>query len=332
MKRRLVSFGCSHAFGAEMHGSDVQNHDDNFNLNYANFVAQHYNLDFKMAARPGNSNKQILHDVIEQVKPNDVCLLGWTYADRDRYIKETNNDSYANVNFSTFHALKVLYDNRLSLSNDNMFTHIFDWFSKESVRVGVDNYHYFLKDSDDKNKLNHLKIFCQSYYEYYASPSIKTINFLEMYHSANAIIQQRGALAVNFHFSMDSETIIPLKFSENLSAEFIQSDKSYSNFKNDISGFSKINKDKLLVHPSDKKDSKLFDYYNNDNSRLTWQVSDDNPMPLSFKDWYMRNYHVDLYKTPFNAHDWPDGRLGHLGPHAHELLSNIIINHLKDII
>ena len=324
MKRRLVSFGCSHAFGVEMHGRGIQHHDDNFSLNYANLVAQRYNLDFKIAARPGNSNKQILHDVIELVQPNDICLLAWTYGERSRYIKVENTNSHANVNFSAFHALKVLYDNNPSDAVSNVFTKLFGWFANEPDRVSIDSQHYFLNSPSDKNKMAPLINFCQSYYQYYNTLTIRVLDFLEIYHAVNAIIKQRGATAVNFHFSTESETINGLKFPETLSADFVQADQSYNSYKNSLQGFSKNNLDKILVHDEDKACSQLFDYYNQDTSKLTWQIAETDAQPLSFVDWYMREYYNNY------QHDWPDNRMGHLGPNAHEVLSNTVINHLED--
>lgn len=315
MKRRLVSFGCSHAFGAEMHGRGIINHDDNFELNYANFVAQHYNLDFKLAARCGYSNKQILHDVIELVEPNDICLLAWTYGDRDRYIKVDNTNPKSNTNFSGYHALKVLYDHDVSEDASNMFTKMFGWFTKEDDRANVDEKHYFLNTPNDKNKMQHLISFSQAYYKYYGKTAIKVIDFLETYQAVNAIIQSRGATALNFHYSMENEILKGLTFAETISAKYIQPKDSYSEY-------NKNNTDKLLFHTADKSNSQLFDYYNKDTNKIEWHT--EYVIPISFVDWYMKTHYKDY------EHNWPDNRMGHLGPHAHKVLSKYLIEHLED--
>jgi len=98
MKKRIINFGCSHAAGVEIAGRIEQKklggdthlqehmikHPDNIELNFGNLVAKHFNRDFRITARPGNSNRHIYHDAIStDIQPGDICLLSWTYFGRD---------------------------------------------------------------------------------------------------------------------------------------------------------------------------------------------------------------------------------------------------------
>ena len=60
MYNRVINFGCSHAFGAEIAGSGIIHHPTNMELNFGNHVAKLYQKEFKIAARCGNSNRQIM--------------------------------------------------------------------------------------------------------------------------------------------------------------------------------------------------------------------------------------------------------------------------------
>ncbi len=316
MKRRIVNYGCSHAFGAEIAGRGEIYHPDNVRLNFGNLVAQHYDCDFKITARPGNSNKQILHDIIEFVQPGDICLLAWTYADRERWIVPENTIPDGNTNYTSFHTLSVLTENSYKDSNKTFKERFFPSKDQEE-RKRIERNHYFLKDANDPV----IKSLSQAHYDYYSKPGIQTINFLETYKCANEIIKSRGAVAVNFHYDMEPDILIFLKYYEEMPTKFLHSRESYYNHYNEVAPEVQ---DFLLTHSEDTENSELYKFYHNDTTRINWvKKSGVDPSPYSFKHWYMeKNYNTSV--------GWPNGRLGHLDADGHQVLAEIIIDKLQE--
>lgn len=322
--KRVVNFGCSHAFGTEIVAPATSGgnfHYDNIKFNFGNLVSQHFDKEFKIAARPGNSNHQILHDVIEFVKPGDVCLLSWTYIMRRRMIMPDNSIPDNNCNYNSYHTLNVtskITPNKLEDFFKNILT---------DKKIAVDNYeekHTFIVNSDNPI----VKSISYAHNEYYSNPAISILDFLEIYKSANEIIKQRGAIAINFHYDENQDVLDQLQSVDKLKTKYFQTAASYNDFNNDSLEYPNY----LLSHPTNFENSKLYKYYSEDNTRLTWQLRPKKTVPItpptgqtSFKKWYMDTY----YNEPDG---WPNGRLGHLDGHGHEVLSKFIINKLEKTI
>lgn len=318
MSGRVVNYGCSHAFGAEIAGRGINFHYDNVRLNFGNLVAQHFNKEFKIAARPGNSNRQILHDVMEFVQPGDICLLSWTYADRERWILPENKDAESNTNYTSYHALRVLTENNYRGSLQTFKERFFPG-KDEDDKKKIESTHFFLKNIDNPI----VQSVCRAHYDYFSQPGIQTMNFLEIYQATNEIIKNRGAHAVNFHFDMEPEVQINLKFFEEVDTKFLQSNAGYYKYDKE---YSPTVQEYFLTHPMDTEQSSLYRYYQNDNTRINWVVQEGvNLHPRSFKQWYTEKYHGD-------KDIWPDNRLGHLGGHGHEVLSEFIIPKVEEIL
>jgi hypothetical protein len=323
MKRRIVNYGCSHAFGAEIAGRGNSHHPDNVRLNFGNLVAQHFDCDFKIAARPGNSNRQILHDVIEFVQPSDICLMSWTYADRERWIVPENTTPDNNINYTSFHTLSVLTENNYKDSFKSFRERFFPGRENEEIdhedRTKIERNHHFLKNINDPI----IKSISQAHYDYYSKPGIQTMNFLEIYKCANEIIKSRGAIAVNFHYDMEPEIMIFLKFYEEMFTKFLHSKASYYNYYNEVAPEVQ---DYFLTHTMDTENSELYKFYQNDTTRIDWvkEVGVD-PEPYSFKQWYTEKNYGDRDM-------WPNGRLGHLDGEGHRVLAEFIKDKLKEIL
>lgn len=317
MINRVVNYGCSHAFGAEIYEPGDNFHPKNILLNFGNLVAEHLGVDFKIAARPGNSNKQIMHDVIQFTQPGDLCLLSWTYGDRDRFISPENKSIDGNVNYTTYHTLSVLSKKKYKDSYKS-FLERFIPNSDQKRREKIESSHYFIQNADDDLIYN----FCKAQYEYYSNLDIQTFNFLEIYNNANEIVKSRGAIPINFHYDMEPELLINLKFPEEMNTKYFHAKSAYANFSNEL---SEEYLDYFLIHNDNFKISTLYSYYKNDKSRITWVKSPGkNPQPYSFKHWYCDTF----FKNPFV---WPNGRLGHLDAHGHRVLSKLIIKKLEEI-
>lgn len=317
MNGRVVNYGCSHAFGAEIAGRGIVFHEDNVLLNYGNLVAKHLNKEFKISARPGNSNRQILHDIIEFVQPGDICLIAWSYADRERWIVPENNSPDGNTNYTSYHTLSVLNHTGYK-DSAKTFAERFFLNEDQKERKRIERSHYFLQNPEDPI----IKSLCQAHYDYYSNPGIQTINFLEIYKCANEIIKSRGATAINFHFDMELEILIFLKFFEEMNTKYIQTKAGYYNYYNECAPSVQ---EYFLTHTRDTHNSELYKFYQNDKSRINWvRQPGVNPSPYSFKHWYMQ----ENYQT---TDGWPNDRLGHLDGDAHQVLSKFIIEKLEEI-
>lgn len=90
---RLVGFGCSHMFGAELTGRHVMAAEEHNHINLASGVARELGLLYVNAARVNNVNESIVEDVYETIRPGDTILVGWTYTTRREYLHNGNNDS-----------------------------------------------------------------------------------------------------------------------------------------------------------------------------------------------------------------------------------------------
>lgn len=319
MRARVVNYGCSHAFGSELAKPGDSVAPPNVDLNFGNLVAKHYDRDFKIAARPGNSNKQMLHDVIEHVREGDICLLSWTYADRDRFIEPENDSRYNNCNYTSFHTLSVLQFEGYKDTSKTFMERFFPTPEQER-RKKIEASHHFLKNATDPM----IQSVCRAHYDYYSHPGIQIMNFLEIYKCVNEIIRSRGARAVNFHYDMESDIIIKLLYHEENDTKCLQGTNCYYDFRNELAETPEYT-DYYLCHPTELSEIELYKFYRDDKTRIDFvSPQQGNPMPYPFKQWYMEKFYGD-------RHTWPAGRLGHLDAAGHECLSKFIIEKLEEL-
>jgi len=315
-KRRLISFGCSHAFGSEIYERGDTIHLDNFKLSFGNLIAEKNGLDFYMAARPGNSNQQILNDVIEHAETGDICLLSWTYADRDTYINVGNDSPDENFNFSLFHVMSVLYKSGFYGSIKILLDRFSFLKDKDDERSNIDSDHKMIVNYENTDIQN----FCKGYVNYNGSSDMRTINFLKTYYYTNKIIMEKGAVAINFHYDIEPEIIVNLSDIDKLTTSYIYPKSSYSSFTpyyNEVS-------DKMLINKGTASNTKLYDFYENDKSRLDFEINSEK---TSYKKWYMNKFYPEV-----SIHGWPKDRMGHLDGNGHELLANILQERIEEIL
>ena len=314
MYNRVVNFGCSHAFGAEIAGPGIIHHPDNIELNFGNHVAKQYQKEFKIAARCGNSNRQILQDVIEFVEPGDICLLSWTYFDRKLWVLPRNTTPDSNYHYSSIHTITVMES-----KNSSTLKVLADKFGDltDKHRQEINKMHYFLRKSNSKNPT--VVAVSNAHNEYYSQEEIKLLDFLEVYKCTNEIIKSRGAHAVNFHYDIETDSIIDkLAGYKEMRLKYNQPVDSYDTFSEKFN--EKKHTDFFLTHGHQIEKSHLFEFYRNDTTRIKW-VIDERPVP--FKQWYSYKYYGDKYI-------WPNDRLGHLDNHAHNVLASQIIDNMSN--
>lgn len=321
MKKRVVNYGCSHAAGAEIHSKEQPHHPDNITLNFGNLVASKLNREFKIAARPGNGNKQMLHDIIEFVQPGDICLLSWTYTDRVKWVKPDNTSAYDNSNYARFHVLSVL-DHNTAMSN--RLRQLLPNKEDREFRHKIEkSEHYFIKNHTNSM----IRSICLANYEYYSHYDIQTLEFLEIYKCANEIIKSRGATAINFHYDIEPEILQRLSGNVSMKTQYMQSRLSYYDYsahkpgyESSIPGYESY----FLTHNETFTNSELFEYYKKDTTRINWESDLPGYESLSFKLWYMHTVYDNMW-------GWSPDRAGHLDADAHRVLSEFIIKKLGDM-
>lgn len=319
MKKRIINFGCSHAAGVEIAGRIEQKklgedthlqehmvkHPDNIELNFGNLVAKHFNRDFRITARPGNSNRHIYHDAIStDIQPGDICLLSWTYFGRDIWFNPSDDDESINhCHFDRIHTMVVLTGKQLPL---------------ESMAK-----HPFIKN----NKKSIIKSVSKAYSEYFHLPKINVLRYLEWYYATNMTIKQRGGIPINFHFDAELEDWNELNKTAYTNDNLYSADCWLNNDNDSYWPREEISYYGTTGHGHEL--AALRKYYDEDQSRLKWELYNvtqplDYKVPdgshCTYKQWYTNEYHGGPY-----LRDWPDNRRGHFGPHGHKILSEQII-------
>lgn len=321
MKKRVINFGCSHAAGVEIAGRVdegtphvSQKHPDNIRLNFGNLVAKEFNRDFRITARPGNSNRNIYHDAISaDIQPGDICLMAWTYFERDMWINpHTGDNTLPHCQIDHNHTIGSLTEKH----------HRQEHMSR----------HPFIKHN--KNPI--IKSVSKAYFEYFHLRKISIIRYLEWYYATNMTIKQRGGIPINFQFDAsysDWSAVYKMPFTNDdlYSADRWRNNKMESYWPvEEISYYS--------TNGHGDETAAIKKYYDNDPYRLTWELYNvtqpiDGEMlchevpdgtPATYKQWYTNEYHGGPYLKK-----WPDNRRGHFGPHGHKILSEHLIKFIN---
>jgi hypothetical protein len=304
---RVVSFGCSHACGCEIEGMGIAWSKTNVESSFGNLVAKHFNKEFKLSARPGASNRQIFLNALEHVQPGDVCLLSWTYFNRENWFAESESDKIRSDVVNAHQLLRVLELNQLGL-----FQKVTDKFYKktetvgEQMRAGIDITSQYLKYYDDESVIAVAK----AWELYHSKDMVRVFDFLESFHAANAIIKQRGAIAVNFHFSEESPSYF----------DFLNKVRPIlaKPYKHDF--YIDFGTPEYCLMIPQGNDLKIFDDYISNQDFIRFY--DKNGQQVSFKYWYCETELGDPLA-------FPGDRMSHLDAKAHILLADCIINKLQ---
>lgn len=307
---RVVSFGCSHACGCEIEGMGVAWSTTNVESSFGNLVAKHLKKEFKLSARPGASNRQIFLNALEHVEPGDICLLSWTYFNRENWFADSDSDKIRSDVFNAHEMLRVL-----ELNNKGLFQHVTNKFHKkpktiaEQTRDGIDITSQYLRNSDDET----LIAVANAWDLYHSTEMVRVFDFLESFHAANAIIKQRGATAVNFHFAEESTSYY----------DFLNKVRPILTkpFKHDF--YIDFGNPEYCLMIPEGNNLRMFDDYINNQDFIRFY--DKTGSQVSFKYWYCEKELGDPIA-------FPGDRISHLDAKAHVLLANYIINKLQTTI
>jgi|TARA_R110002167_G_scaffold15332_5_gene61167 hypothetical protein len=301
---RVLTLGCSHAWGAEAKSAGVIDTLENLNLSFGKLVADSLDLEFAMAARPGVGNDQILYDVIEHVQENDICLVSWTYL--DRYLWTARNTTEESSWFTNWHVLTVLSNNLPK------YFEIAEKFfkQKKEVRdkhVHANRFHPFMKNMNDPDLIK----FCEGQAVYGLASMPKIVNFLKTYHAVDSIIKSRGATPVYLHYDVESDALQKITGMDELDVQRIFPDRLYAMEETNNPGWEEV-----LFH-NELDNTTLLNGYRDDSNFIRWKIEGT---ASSYKEWYFNNN---------NLTEWPGDRLGHLDAQAHKELADIILEKLN---
>jgi hypothetical protein len=307
---RILSFGCSHACGCEIEGAGISWSQKNIESSFGNLVAKHFNKEFKLSARPGASNRQIFLNAIEHVQPGDICLLSWTYFNRENWFADSDDSDLRSDVFCTHQMLHVLEQNNLGF-----FHKVTDKFYKppetntEHMRSKLDYASQYLKNHNNKAVI----AVANAWDLYHSKDVIRVFDFLESFHATNAIIKQRGATAINFHFAEETHSWYDLltKLQPILKKPY----------KHDF--YTDFGMPDYCLTINEGNNLKIFDDYINNQNFIRFYDKHGNQ--VSFKYWYCESEFNDPYIFPGN-------RMGHLDANAHITLSKFIIDKLESIL
>jgi hypothetical protein len=307
---RVISFGCSHACGCEIEGAGISWSQKNIESSFGYLVAKHFNKEFKLSARPGASNRQIFLNAIEHAQPDDICLLSWTYFNRENWFAE---DDTSKLRSDVFNGHQMLHT--LELNNAGMFQHITNKFYRtnktvaDQMRANIDARSQYCISYNDEELLAVAK----AWDLHHSRDMVRVIDFLESFHAANAIIKQRGAIPINFHFAEERHTYY----------DFLNKSRPILSkpYKHDF--YFDFNTPEYCLIVPNGNNLKLFNDYINNNDFIRFY--DKNGYPISFKYSYCEKVYNDPYISLGD-------RMGHLDASAHEVLSTHIIDKLATML
>lgn len=155
-RKILVTFGDSCTYG---HGLKDCIADDGFNpgkkpskFAWPTLLASRLDYDIVNLSRPGASNKEILHKVLDTKLPdNAVVIMGWSFYNRTCIIKK--------------HSIEQIGNWQNSKASKSFFKHIHDdydmhldfylranFIKNYLDNLGIENYHWRLEETLEKQK------------------------------------------------------------------------------------------------------------------------------------------------------------------------------------
>jgi len=190
--KRVVAYGCSHAYGSEMSGR--HNNDGSKEFVFGNLVAKHYNVPFHRVAEPGNSNEGMVHNTIENCEEGDLCIFSSIQLRRAMYHPIEDDDPIGPQHLTQFE-VGTVYDK----SNKKIPSWLHINFIKEVRKKEFEEkgrQHSFMNNSDKP----HVPAIAEYFIGYRWEFLPLFIDYLKYYASWNAIALSRGAFPVNFIF------------------------------------------------------------------------------------------------------------------------------------
>ena len=294
MIKRVVAYGCSHAYGTEMSGR----HDSTGSREFVwgNLVAKHYDVPFHRVAQPGNSNEGILHNVIEHCQEGDLAVFSNTQLRRAVYTPIKDGDVIEPENITKFDVGMILDEHTMTPK----------WLDLDKIKNRrVTEF----KQAGFNNTLNkykntpHLKSIAEYYVGYKWNFLPMFITYLSYYASWNAIAKSRGAYQINFMFDEASDILHKMFNLDNVGPHFKNSftDKEYI-------------KERM---PHTVNTSKHYKDWLNDETRIC-------KGELSLMKWVLKQQGLPL-------DEFPDNRFAHVGKEQQPLIASEIIKRCEKL-
>jgi len=292
--KRVVAYGCSHAYGTEMSGR----HDDTGSREFVfgNLVAKHFDVPFHRVAQPGNSNEGIVHNAIEHCEEGDLSIFSSIQLRRSVYHPMADDDPIGPQHLTQFEVATV-YDETKKIPSWLHLNFIKEVRKKEFEEKG--RTHSFV----DNMTLPHVPAIAEYFIGYRWEFLPLFMDYLKYYASWNAIAVSKGSYPINFIFD---ESIPKLEKMLNFEGEG-------PHFKNGIG-------EPDYVHermPHTLNTSKHYLDWLNDPSRIC-------KGNLSIMKWVLEQQGLDIDEKP-------DNRMGHVGKEQQPLIANEIINRCEEL-
>ena len=304
MIKRVVAYGCSHAWGSEMSGRF--NDTGNREFVFGNLVAKHYGVPFHRVAQPGNSNEGMLHQVIEHCEEGDLSIFSGIQLRRSVYHPMSGNDPIGPQTISQYEAGVICAENNaklpwwLAIKNINQMK---DVFAKQEVK------HKLLEHRNDPHVPTMAEYFIGYRWEFLPL----FIDYLKFYASWNAIAYSRGSYPVNF-ISFESRT----KLRNMLNLEKVAG--SISSHVGKGPHFRNAREDQYYTNermPHTLNTSKHYLDWLNDPTRIC-------KGDICLLGWVLQQQGLDPDK-------FPDNRMGHVGKEQQPLIADEIIKRCEEL-
>ena len=304
MIKRVVAYGCSHAWGSEMSGrfNDAGNRE----FVFGNLVAKHYGVPFHRVAQPGNSNEGILHNVIEHCEEGDLSIFSSIQLRRSVYHPMSGNDPIGPQTISQYEAGLICEENNAKLPwwlEIKRINQTKDVFAKQELT------HKLLEHRNDP----HVPVMAEYFIGYRWDFLPLFMDYLKFYASWNAIAYSRGSYPVNF-ISFESRT----KLRNMVNLEKLAG--SVSSHVGKGPHFRNAREDQNYTNermPHTLNTSKHYLDWLNDPTRIC-------KGDLCLLGWVLQQQGLDPDK-------FPDNRMGHVGKEQQLLIADEIIKRCEEL-
>ena len=301
MIKRIVAYGCSHAYGSEMAGrGDSTGRKENI---WGARIAKHYDLPFVNHGRPGNSSKVVLHQVLEHCQPGDLCIFSGIQMRRDMYIPTKDDDIVGPANITMWEVGKVLEhmvnhtDKKFKLATWFPWNHIVNKQTKDFKEFNIGK--RFVEYANLKTN----QIISEYYAMYAWELAPMFVDWLTTYASYNAIAKSKGAYPVNFMFDQ--------------SVKLTDLTLNYPHETNIYTKAPTLSEPLDAQMPKKLIDGQLYKEWRNDPTRIC-------KGEYALMQWVLK-------EQGLSVDQYPDNRMGHCGIGQQQPIADEIIKKIDEL-
>lgn len=300
MIKRVLNFGCSHAFGTEMAGK--KNDEGSYDLNFGKHVADHFGVEFVRFGHPGSGNKFAYHNMIEFVQEGDLVLNSGCQIQRFMYYQTSYDKNIGSSHLTPYEITKVaelLYD-KVKLMDYMKVTPVLQ------ILGLLDEHHKYIKsaginfiDYGNTQVAQKITEWAMNYH-YEFLPLF--VDYLEIYNAQLNLCEARGAKIINWIAQEDKDYLMWME-----------------NYNEDVKLYKHSPRNHL---PKTLNEGKLYSVWKNDPTRIKPTAEEG--------DWVglLEVLHRRLGGEPWEL---PDGRMGHYGPDVHKALADLLIAKAEEL-